>query len=121
MAKDALNRANSLTKHLGGYNGVEAKVGAAKAAGMAAIAEALHRIIDLVELERDKHEIQTELRDGYKGCHGTVFWDPAVEEWHGRVTGIGDDVVTFIGKSPLATIKAFRDSVDDYLEAKGDG
>lgn len=49
---------------------------------------------------------------GYKGSITTVDKDASL--FHGRVVGI-QDVVTFEGKGVADLVKAFRDSVDDYL------
>ena len=51
----------------------------------------------------------------YKGYTGHVMFDDEAEIFHGEVLGIRD-VVTFQGKSVKELEKAFRDSVDDYLE-----
>ena len=49
---------------------------------------------------------------GYQGIITTV--DTGAGLFHGRVIGI-QDVVTFEGKAVTELVKAFRDSVDDYL------
>ena len=51
----------------------------------------------------------------YKGYTAKVEFDEDNMIFHGEVMGIRD-VVTFQGKSVGELEKAFRDSVDDYLE-----
>ena len=51
----------------------------------------------------------------YKGYHGRVEFDAEAGLLHGEVLGIRD-VVTFQGRSVREIEKAFRDSVDDYLD-----
>jgi len=51
----------------------------------------------------------------YKGYTGRVEFDGEAEVFHGEVCGL-KDVVTFQGHSATELTKAFRDSVDDYLE-----
>ena len=51
----------------------------------------------------------------YKGYTGKVELDEERGNFHGEVLGIRD-VVTFQATSGKALLKAFRDSVDDYLE-----
>jgi predicted HicB family RNase H-like nuclease len=51
----------------------------------------------------------------YKGYTGKVEFDAEAEILHGEVVGIRD-VVTFQGRSVKEIEKAFRDSVDDYLD-----
>jgi len=51
----------------------------------------------------------------YKGYFGDVELDPDAGIFHGEVFGIRD-VVTFQGKSVDELEKAFRESVDDYLD-----
>lgn len=51
----------------------------------------------------------------YKGYTGTVTIDPEEEIFHGEVCGLRD-VVTFQGCSAREIKRAFRDSIDDYLE-----
>src|SRR5205807_5512603 len=50
---------------------------------------------------------------GYTGAVTTVDKDAGL--FHGQVLGI-QDVVTFEAKGVPELVKAFRDSVDDYLE-----
>lgn len=51
----------------------------------------------------------------YKGYTAKVEFDDEAEIFHGEVIGI-KDVVTFQGKTPKELKKAFKESVDDYLE-----
>lgn len=51
----------------------------------------------------------------YKGYTAKVEFDEDAMIFHGEVIGIRD-VVTFQGKSVKELEKAFKDSVDDYLE-----
>jgi predicted HicB family RNase H-like nuclease len=51
----------------------------------------------------------------YKGYIGQVTYDDEAKVFHGSVIGI-DDVITFEGTNPEEIEKAFRDSVDDYLQ-----
>jgi predicted HicB family RNase H-like nuclease len=51
----------------------------------------------------------------YRGFTGQVEIDYEADIIHGDVVGIRD-VVTFQGKTPKEVQKAFRESVDDYLE-----
>lgn len=51
----------------------------------------------------------------YKGYTGTVDFDPEADTFHGTVLDLRD-VVTFEGRSAEEVERAFRDSVDDYLE-----
>ena len=51
----------------------------------------------------------------YKGYTGHVEFDDESGIFHGEVLDLRD-VVTFQGKSVEEIEKAFRDSVDDYLE-----
>jgi len=51
----------------------------------------------------------------YKNYVGKIEFDDAAEIFHGEVIGIRD-VVTFQGKSVAELKKAFRESVDDYLD-----
>ncbi len=51
----------------------------------------------------------------YKGYLGKVDFDDEVGVFHGEVLNLRD-VVTFEGKTVAELRKAFRDSVDDYLE-----
>jgi predicted HicB family RNase H-like nuclease len=51
----------------------------------------------------------------YKGYTGHVEVDDAVGLFHGEVIELRD-VVTFQGTSVEELERAFRDSVDDYLE-----
>jgi len=51
----------------------------------------------------------------YKGYFGEVEFDDEAKVLHGEVIGIRD-VVTFEGESVAEIERAFRDSVDDYLD-----
>lgn len=51
----------------------------------------------------------------YKGYSGTVDLDTEAAVFHGQVLDLRD-VVTFEGRSVDEVERAFRDSVDDYLE-----
>jgi len=51
----------------------------------------------------------------HKGYSGTVKFDADEEIFHGEVSGLRD-VVTFQGRSVREIKRAFRDSIDDYLE-----
>lgn len=51
----------------------------------------------------------------YKGYSGRVEYDDEAELFHGEVIDIAD-VVTFQGTSAKEIERAFRDSIDDYLE-----
>ncbi|MGD0232559.1 MAG: toxin-antitoxin system HicB family antitoxin [Syntrophorhabdales bacterium] len=51
----------------------------------------------------------------YKGYSAKVEFDDEAMIFHGEVIGIRD-VVTFQGKTVNELIKAFHDSVDDYLD-----
>lgn len=51
----------------------------------------------------------------YKGYIGKVEFDSEAEIFHGEVINIRD-VITFEGSSVEELNRAFRDSVDDYLE-----
>ena len=51
----------------------------------------------------------------YKGYTGKVEFDSDARLLHGEVVGIRD-VVTFQGRSVAELEKAFRESVDDYLD-----
>ena len=51
----------------------------------------------------------------YKGYIGNVVFDDDANIFHGEVINLRD-VVTFQGASVAQLRKAFRDSVDDYLE-----
>lgn len=51
----------------------------------------------------------------YKGYTGYVEFDDEAELLHGEVLDTRD-VVTFQGKTVGEVRKAFRDSIDDYLE-----
>lgn len=50
----------------------------------------------------------------YKGYVGEVEYDDEARIFHGRVVGLRD-VVTFQGSTAKSIEKAFRKSVDDYL------
>lgn len=51
----------------------------------------------------------------YKGYTGKVDFDDEADIFHGEVIGLRD-VITFQGKTVYEVRKAFRGSVDDYLE-----
>lgn len=51
----------------------------------------------------------------YKGYIAKVEFDDEAEIFHGEVANL-KDVITFQGKSVRELKKAFKDSVDDYLE-----
>ncbi len=51
----------------------------------------------------------------YKGYCGKAEYAPDDDVFHGEVVGVRD-VVTFQGRTPSGLKRAFRDSVDDYLE-----
>ena len=51
----------------------------------------------------------------YKGYAGQVEFDVEAGIFHGEVVDIRD-VITFQGRSVEELTRAFRDSIDDYLE-----
>ena len=51
----------------------------------------------------------------YKNYVGKIEFDDVADLFHGEVIGIRD-VITFQGKSVHELKKAFRESIDDYLE-----
>lgn len=51
----------------------------------------------------------------YKGYIGTVTYDDEARIFHGEVINTRD-VITFQGKTVKQIEKAFRDSIDDYVE-----
>lgn len=51
----------------------------------------------------------------YKGYYGDINFSAEDDVFHGKLIGI-DDLVTFEGDSVKQLKKAFRDSVDAYLE-----
>jgi predicted HicB family RNase H-like nuclease len=51
----------------------------------------------------------------YKGYDGSISFDEEAEIFHGEVINTRD-VITFQGRSVSELKKAFKDSVDDYLE-----
>jgi predicted HicB family RNase H-like nuclease len=51
----------------------------------------------------------------YKGYTGQVNFDPDADIFHGEVIDTRD-VITFQGRNVKEIKKAFRDSIDDYLE-----
>ena len=55
----------------------------------------------------------------YKGYRGQVEFDEDAAVFHGEVLGTRD-VITFEGTSVRALEKAFRNSVEDYLEFCGE-
>lgn len=51
----------------------------------------------------------------YKGYIGKVEFDEVAEIFHGEVINLRD-IITFQGRSVTELHKAFKESVDDYLE-----
>lgn len=51
----------------------------------------------------------------YKGYIGKVEFDDEVEIFHGEIINL-KDVITFQGRSVAELRKAFKESVNDYLE-----
>jgi len=51
----------------------------------------------------------------YKGYEGSITFDEDAEIFHGEVVNTRD-VITFQGRSVTEIKKAFKESVDDYLE-----
>ncbi|MGC8492850.1 MAG: type II toxin-antitoxin system HicB family antitoxin [Syntrophobacteraceae bacterium] len=51
----------------------------------------------------------------YKGYTGHVEYDDAAAIFHGKVLDL-KDVIAFQGKSVEEIERAFRDSIDDYLD-----
>lgn len=51
----------------------------------------------------------------YKGYIGKVDFDDDAEIFHGEIINLRD-VITFQGQSVTELRKAFKDSIDDYLE-----
>jgi len=51
----------------------------------------------------------------YKNYVGHVEFDESADIFHGEVINTRD-VITFVGKSVREIKKAFKDSVDDYLD-----
>ena len=51
----------------------------------------------------------------YKGYQGAVTYDDKAKIFHGEVLGL-KDVITFQGTTVAELDKAFKDSIDDYLE-----
>lgn len=51
----------------------------------------------------------------YKGYQGAVAYDEEAKIFHGEVLGL-KDMITFQGRTVDELEKAFRDSIDDYLE-----
>ena len=51
----------------------------------------------------------------YKGYFGQVVYDDEAKLFHGDVIGL-KDVITFQGTTVKELEKAFKDSIDDYLE-----
>ena len=51
----------------------------------------------------------------YKGYLGKVEYDPEAKIFHGEVIGL-KDVITFQGKNVNELERAFKDSINDYLE-----
>jgi predicted HicB family RNase H-like nuclease len=50
----------------------------------------------------------------YKGFIGSVHFNADDAVFHGKIEGI-DDLISFEGQSVKELVKAFRDSVDDYI------
>ena len=50
----------------------------------------------------------------YRGYRGSVLFDAAAGEFHGRLANVRA-IVTFVGRSADEVKAAFRDSVEDYL------
>lgn len=51
----------------------------------------------------------------YKGYQGEITYDADAKIFHGEVIGL-KDVITFQGASVKELEKAFKDSINDYLE-----
>lgn len=51
----------------------------------------------------------------YKGYIGHVEFDDEANIFHGEVINVRD-VITFQGKTPEEIKRAFKDSIEDYLE-----
>jgi predicted HicB family RNase H-like nuclease len=51
----------------------------------------------------------------YKGYLGEVSYDETARIFHGEVLGL-KDVITFQGTTVAELEKAFKDSIDDYLD-----
>ena len=51
----------------------------------------------------------------YKGYCGQASYDSEAKIFHGEVVGL-DAVITFQGKTVAELEKAFKDSIDDYLD-----
>jgi len=51
----------------------------------------------------------------YKGYHGQVNYDEEAKLFHGEVVGLRD-VITFQGTSVDGLERAFKDSIDEYLD-----
>ena len=51
----------------------------------------------------------------YKGYCGQAAYDPDAKIFHGEVVGL-NAVITFQGKTVTELEKAFKDSIDDYLD-----
>ncbi len=51
----------------------------------------------------------------YKGYEGSITFDEDAEIFHGEVINT-KDVITFQGQSVKELKKAFKDSIDDYLD-----
>jgi predicted HicB family RNase H-like nuclease len=56
----------------------------------------------------------------YKGHTGHVEFDDEAGIFHGEVLDLRD-VITFQGETVEEIKKAFRDSIDDYLEYREEG
>ncbi len=51
----------------------------------------------------------------YKGYTGSITFDEEASLFHGEVLGL-KDVITFQGSAADEIVKAFRESIDDYLD-----
>ena len=51
----------------------------------------------------------------YRGYRGSVLFDAAAGEFHGRLVNVRA-IVTFVGRSADEVKAAFRDSVEDHLQ-----
>ena len=52
----------------------------------------------------------------YKNYIGHAEYDGDAKLFHGEVLGLSTDVITFQGKTVAELEKAFKDSIDDYLD-----
>lgn len=58
---------------------------------------------------------QTGIAMKYKGYIGQAEYDSSAKIFHGKVLGI-KDIITFQGKTVQELEKAFKESIDDYLD-----